>query len=106
MTTIFIAEFSCGQPALAKVAVIKETPKTYQVDGETATVFIGHLYIGNRLYKSGHKHHVFATEDKAVEWLMTRADTYAEQCLKKYEGACATFQGLYYRNQKRKERSV
>lgn len=71
MRTIWIAEFSYGTPALAKINVRKETDKTLVVNGK-ATQIMSYVYIGKWIVKD--KAHWFDTPVAAISWLIEQQE--------------------------------
>lgn len=83
---IFVAEFGkYGTPALSKVGIGKESPKTFIV--ENSERLLGSIYLGNRINKE--RDHWFDSGEAALDWLIERADAYVERCAKNLEEAKA-----------------
>ena len=80
---IFIAKFTYGKGRLAKAQVVKETPKTFKIDGYEN--ILSQQYLSTkRILKD---EHVFYSRKEAVSYLVKRAEFYAASCEVKLKSA-------------------
>lgn len=86
---IFIAQFKHGTARLAKVPVIKETPKTYMVDRRSADNLIGSQYVGGRVPKEQREpgKRCFTDSPLAMMYLAEHARKHVTQCEKELKDA-------------------
>ena len=71
MDRLFVVDFSYGQANLARVEVIKETPKNYFINTLSKEAILGWIYLPERLSKA--KYAYFKTVDEALNYLVSCA---------------------------------
>lgn len=92
---IYIASFEYGKPRLARVELIKETPKTYTVDGKSKVQLLdSYVYHPERISKSDGKYYVAKTKQEALNWLIEKMNRYIEREKKGLEQARKTKRNL------------
>lgn len=74
MKTIWVAEFRYGTPRMAKVAVEKETDKTFTVSKSDDV--LAWVYVGKRVNKTDANW--FESSVAALEWLIERQSKHIE----------------------------
>ena len=75
MTKLYVAEFSRhGTASLARVELVKETPKTYVVDRTTYEKLLGYSYGNKQLLKANHN--CFLTAEEAIGYLLGKINKY------------------------------
>ena len=81
---IFIAKFTYGAGRLAKAQVVKETPKTFKIDGYED--ILSRQYLSTkRILKDDE--YVFHSRKEAVSYLVKRAEFHAASCEVKLKSA-------------------
>lgn len=81
---IFIAKFTYGKGRLARAQVVKETPKTFKIDGYEN--ILSRQYLSTkRILKD--KRNIFHSRKEAVSYLVKRAEFYAASCEVKLKSA-------------------
>lgn len=80
---IFMAKFTYGEGRLAKAQVVKETPKTFKIDGYENILSFQYLST-KRILKDNH---VFHSRKGALSYLIKRAEIYVASCEVKLKSA-------------------